>query len=103
MHEACFDLVRRNSRVDYRTARLALAIISGGGKSEADYGFVGLLRLIEVPCEPSALADHDGQNARCHRVERSEVADASRTCDAAHFRHDVVRSPSAWFVHDDNA
>ncbi len=63
--------------------RFALGVVGIGGEAEADRAFVGFLGFGVELSETSKVADDQGQDAGCHGIERTEMADGALAEDAA--------------------
>ena len=80
--------------------RIAIGVISIGGKSKADGSFVTLFGALIELVKPGHLADEEREDAGGHGIEGAKMSDGAFAEDFAHAGHDIVRGPSSGFVDD---
>ncbi len=86
-----------------RFGDLALRIICGRGRTEADRRFVDLVLCDQVRQQLRAALNACDKHARGHRVERASVANLARAKEAAQSRDHVMTRQALRLIDDNNA
>ena len=81
---------------------LAFCIVGICLGAERDSGTIGFIVADHIFIKPSSWAYANRQNARCHGIERTGMANALLPHDATNAVDDIVRSEINGFADTDN-